>query len=315
MNVLAGLFPFVKIDGIDFDPFIRGWLVVGVAVLVLYGSICLVIGTNTGARTGLLITLTALFGWFTIMGSVWWIYGIGLKGPTPKWRPIEVNRGDLTVAKFDNARQLGIAITDLEKAEGVPLVKIFQNEEEAGNPLIVGDWKGMLLANSARGEAQATVDAFLVGRKDFESTTEYIPIGAFESGGKQKRGPDAICKTQNIGKIVIRQGCWKRAGAKLHTIFVQPFHPARHAVILVQPTDQRTLVARPGQAPPVRQVDPNQAPLAIIMERDLGSLRLPPAMICLLSLTLFSTFAWMLHTREKREIRHRSQALVPLGGH
>ena len=211
MNVLAGLFPFVKIDGIDFDPFIRGWLVVGVAVLVLYGSICLVIGTNTGARTGLLITLTALFGWFTIMGSVWWIYGIGLKGPTPKWRPIEVNRGDLTVAKFDNARQLGIAITDLEKAEGVPLVKIFQNEEEAGNPLIVGDWKGMLLANSARGEAQATVDAFLVllsKVSPFKWPTSSTRLGAICAASWRHCVWTAVCRA-TTGSFAGKRTCWE----------------------------------------------------------------------------------------------------------
>ena len=28
MHLLAGLFPFVKIDGLDFDPFIRGWLMI-----------------------------------------------------------------------------------------------------------------------------------------------------------------------------------------------------------------------------------------------------------------------------------------------
>ena len=58
--------------------------------------------TNTGARTGLMIALTGLFAWLTIMGLIWWIYGIGLKGPGAHWTVREVNRGDLALATFPN---------------------------------------------------------------------------------------------------------------------------------------------------------------------------------------------------------------------
>ena len=62
---------------IAWNPEIRNILSVGVGVLVLMGSVYLLVGTNVGLRTGLLVTLCGFFGWMATMGVVWWIYGIG----------------------------------------------------------------------------------------------------------------------------------------------------------------------------------------------------------------------------------------------
>ena len=66
---------------IAWEPGIRGVVSVLAMVVVLIGGSYLVVGTNLGARLGFLIILSALFGWMTLMGAVWWTYGIGLKGP------------------------------------------------------------------------------------------------------------------------------------------------------------------------------------------------------------------------------------------
>jgi hypothetical protein len=79
------------LGAIAFDPTIRGILVVVVGTVVLMGSIYLILATNSGPRAGLLIALAGLFGWMFLMGTVWWIYGIGLKGRDPAWIPIELN--------------------------------------------------------------------------------------------------------------------------------------------------------------------------------------------------------------------------------
>lgn len=76
---------------ISFDPTIRGILVVVVGTTVLVGSVYAIIATNTGIRAGFLIVLAGLFGWMFLMGTVWWIYGIGLKGRDPSWMPVELN--------------------------------------------------------------------------------------------------------------------------------------------------------------------------------------------------------------------------------
>ena len=70
--------------------------------------------TDLGARLGLLVALGALFGWLTILASMWWIYGIGLKGADPTWKPVEVIVGDISNQRTTQiaptiARRLGEA--------------------------------------------------------------------------------------------------------------------------------------------------------------------------------------------------------------
>jgi hypothetical protein len=81
------------IAGLSWDPAIRGILVVGVGVTVLLGSIYLILGTNLGARLGLLVLLSGLFGWLTILTMTWWIQppGNGPRGGNdPHWVPLEI---------------------------------------------------------------------------------------------------------------------------------------------------------------------------------------------------------------------------------
>lgn len=295
---MSPLLSFIQIDGIAFDPFIRGWLVVLTGVFVLMGSVYLLLATNSGARTGLLIALTGFFGWMVIMGLIWWLYGIGLTGDEPAWDIVEVNRGDLTAAQLAEAQELGVALEAEEEATGLDVEELGALSEETGERLEIGGWSEMLVADPARGEAQATVDAFLVGSAEFETAQEYLPLAAFEIGGKDQPASESIVDG---------------ALNKLQSIFVQPRNPPHYAVVLVQPVEERTLNARPGLAPPVRQVDASQPILSVIMVRDLGSVRLPPAMITLGSLVLFAIFAWMLHTRDKREAANRA-SLVPIFG-
>lgn len=289
------LLSFITIDGISYDPFIRGWLTVIVGAAVLMGSVYLLLATNSGARTGLLIALTGLFGWMVIMGVIWWIYGIGLRGPTPAWEVMEVNRGDLAQASFDKAHTLGIALGE-RLASGETLQQLGEQAEERADPQDVGGWREMLLTNAKRGEAQAVVDAYLVESGEFGSANEYLPVAGFEVGGKERRASNSM-----VDRVL----------GKLRSIFVQPLHPEHHAVIMVQPVDERTLVTRPGQAPPIRVVDKDQPVVSVILVRDLGSVRLPPAMVTLGSAILFCLFAWMLHNRDKREAANRA-SLVPI---
>jgi hypothetical protein len=81
------------IAGLSWDPAIRGILVVMVGVAVLMGSIYLILATNLGARLGILVLLSGLFGWLTILTMTWWIQppGNGPRGGVdPHWVPIEI---------------------------------------------------------------------------------------------------------------------------------------------------------------------------------------------------------------------------------
>jgi len=87
------------LSAITFDPTIRGIPICVVPVVVFPGSIWLIVSTNSGFRLGFLLAGAAVFGWMSIMGAIWWIYGIGLVGRAPAWMPVEVNfNRDSTVA-------------------------------------------------------------------------------------------------------------------------------------------------------------------------------------------------------------------------
>jgi hypothetical protein len=145
--------------GITWEPNIRGALVFLTSFVILCGSVYLVLATNTGARLGLLLALTGLFGWMSIMGTVWWVYGIGLKGPAPEWHAEEVVVGSLT-----NARSPAAA----DFPEG---------------------WQELPLEDKATTEAIAAADPILVppsgepGRKYFDAG-EYLTVAAYETGGE-----------------------------------------------------------------------------------------------------------------------------------
>src|ERR1044072_5226786 len=59
---------------------------IGVGVLMC--SVYLVLMTNLGARLAFLVTFAAFAGWMALMGGIWWIYGIGLKGDAAEWKAV-----------------------------------------------------------------------------------------------------------------------------------------------------------------------------------------------------------------------------------
>ena len=86
MHVISTVLGFVS-----WDPEIRNVLSVLIGISVLMGSVILLVSTNTGPRTGMLVGLACLFGWMTLMGLTWTVYGIGLKGKAPKWKVTEIS--------------------------------------------------------------------------------------------------------------------------------------------------------------------------------------------------------------------------------
>ena len=54
---------------VSWNPEIRNILSLGVGVGILVGSVVLLLSTNAGPRTGILIGLASLLGWLMIMGE------------------------------------------------------------------------------------------------------------------------------------------------------------------------------------------------------------------------------------------------------
>ncbi|HEX8582499.1 MAG TPA: hypothetical protein VF640_09220 [Acidimicrobiales bacterium] len=232
--------------GISFDPTIRGILVVGVGLLILCGSVYLLLATNLGSRLGMLVALAGLFGWMTLMGIVWWIYGIGMVGPSPTWDVVEVNYDDLSVAQLDEARALD-------------------------------EWDEIPESAPTRGEAQAAADAFVgpEGRAIFQSTAEYVTVDAFETGGE--------------------------------TYFFTLRHKPHYALVRLQGVIEQP-EPEVGEAPPPPEADPDKPVVSVIMERNLGHRRLPPALVTVIFGTLFGITCNVLHRRDKLVAENRARA-------
>ncbi|MEO0494256.1 MAG: hypothetical protein AAF081_12670 [Actinomycetota bacterium] len=109
MVELLGVLDFI--DGLEWDPHVRGFLAVLAGFCVWMGSIWIIVSSNSGVRLGTLLSLAGLFAWMTIMASVWWIYGFGWVGDGPAWEEVEIvegtdEEGHLTFAALDEANRL-----------------------------------------------------------------------------------------------------------------------------------------------------------------------------------------------------------------
>ena len=337
------------IAGLAWDPEIRGFMAVFAGAITLMGSVWLLLVLNTGTRLGSLIAMTGLFGWMVIMAAVWWIYGIGWAGSAPSWQLREINVGDLDAAALEEATWLPDRVElpsafDLAVDSGDPVARAefgmvtretltpdqteglspseideFVADElarnraatlselaavspgvihdaEASGRLNFGGWK--LLSTAESGEAQASAVAMLLDSADLGLTTQgdFKLLEAYTVGGK--RGlPDDPNRLDRI---------WTQIRTAL-TIT----HPTRYGVVQAQQVIDEPLI--PGQPPPRPIVDESKPVISVIMIRDLGNLRLKPALVTLGSLCIFAALCLFLHERDKLSWQQR-EAGAKAGG-
>jgi hypothetical protein len=279
---------------IGWDPEIRGILTVVVAVVILCGSVYLIVATNVGSRLGFLIALSGLFGWFVTMGIIWWIYGIGRIGRLPSWEVVEVNYDDPSQAQTDDVRELPafeeLPTGDEVLADNPELAEQFVGDADvtlaeiaALDPSVLeqydfGGWE--VLSSADVGEAQAAADAYLVEAGFFDDAAEYVLLEGYEEGGKEERSGDSF--TDRISNKVEQ--------------LAQITHPPHYAVIQVQQVIPQETEA--GQAAPTPEADPTQPVISVVMERDIGGRRLPPALFTVGSIILFAITVNMLNRRD-----------------
>jgi hypothetical protein len=308
---------------IAFDPAIRGVLVVATGVIVLVGSVYLLLATNTGVRQGLLITLAALAGWCFTMGIIWWMYGIGLRGEDPTWIEQEINftRDDPVLNEkvadlprtedlpepaqswFDLAESDPDLAATIEESEGegfVPetlteVVTLVPEEKQALDEQLNG-WRILPESDARRGDAVAAADAMLVANEAFGDQTAggYTVLDVFFAGGKTGSEPETVPGEDNI---------FERAWNRVSTIF-QVKNPPLYAAVTVQKNEP--VVVAPGEAPPPPTVDENAEIVTVVLERNLGTRRLIPALFAGFTGILFAVFAWMLHSRDKAAMQARA---------
>lgn len=152
---------------------------------------------------------------------------------------------------------------------------------QTGGEILAGfprEWEELDLTDPAVADALPVADGELTGGEAgggvFQSSADYLPVAALEKGG-ETYGPFGILNFRPLNL----------------------FHKPHYLIIQVQGVIEQEAV--PGAAPPRPQVDPNATPAAVVMVRDLGSLRLNPAIFTIASTLLFGLLVYQLHTRDK----------------
>jgi hypothetical protein len=264
---------------INWQPELRGVLITVISIALFCGSIYLVLLTNLGAKLGFLVAFTGLAGWMLLMGIIWMIYGIGLRGPDPSWtevpgRTVLQDVDALYQAQvFDRRVEVPEDATFPESADLVATE--FANE---GWAQLSEDAPAFSQASAAAGEFLEETGAFAAG--------EFQAQRVFDTGGE---------RYPMIGDFDLF-AFWH----KPHYVVVEvaPLVPVR---------------TEPGRAPPTPRVDDTRQRQYVYMVRDLGARRQPAAVLTVGSGLIFLAGCWLLHRRERLLEVNRDASLVPAG--
>ncbi|MEM8621497.1 MAG: hypothetical protein AAGF73_17450 [Actinomycetota bacterium] len=256
----------MSLVAIGWEPEIRGILTVIIGFVVLCGSVYLLLGTNIGARLGFLVALTALAGWMALMGSVWWIYGIGLRGPDPSWAPV----AGATVLQDSQALVSGGALNGLpsipEDATATESAVIV-NEQ-----FIEEGWVTLDPASPGFGQAQAAASVYLEEEGAF-AAGQYQITEVFDTGGER----------------------WPKINDSLD--FLAFFHTP-HYVVAEASTVESTRT-EPGRAPATPVIDESRQRVYVYMIRDLGAVRQPATVLTIGGGAIFLALCYLLHRRDR----------------
>ena len=207
------------------------------------GSIYLLLATNLGARLGFLVALTGLAGWMTLMGIVWMIYGIGLKGPDPSWKAVP---GRTVLQDTDALYQAGVFESRVEIPDG-------RRRSRRRLTCVADEFRQRGLDPAERGRPGVRPG----GRR-----------GRRVPRGDAARSPPASTRPQRVFDI----GGERYPKIGDFDLFAF-FHKPHYVVVEVAPlVPMRT---EPGRAPPPAEVDDTRQRQYVYMVRDLGARRQP----------------------------------------
>jgi hypothetical protein len=272
---------------VTWDPFIRGILIVIVAVLVLPGSVYLVLATNNGVKLGLLIALAALFGWIAMMAAIWSIFGIGDQGRVNSWTVKQIVVGDQATLVQQNT--VG-ALRDFP--QGWTLLP----PTKWADPQAAAD--KVLAPNSFPvPEGQSPPKSPINFTSPYRSTADYVTVGGYEKGHLQGADIPRRCS------VIQFWNCFGRGREpgelfyigrhKFYAPFVRPTHYVVVATQAVRPTLSL------GGAPPRPVADTSQPLVWTVLVRDLGSVRQPSLVISVTAGLIFLAICDVLHRRDK----------------
>jgi hypothetical protein len=162
---------------IGWEPELRGLLTVILGLVAFMGSIYLILGTNLGARLGFIVTLTGLAGWMALMGAIWWIYGIGLKGEDPSWRQVP---GRTVIQDTEALHQAGVFENRVTFDTDQPSVEV---ADDVRQQFVDEGWRVVADSEPAFGQAEASATVFLEEEGAF-APGEFDVTHVYEIGGE-----------------------------------------------------------------------------------------------------------------------------------
>ena len=264
---------------INWEPELRGIVIVAISVGVLIGGTYLVVGTNLGARLGFLVVLAGLFGWMATMGVIWWTYGIGLKGREPTWQPAE----PVTIVREASLLQGAEILEQPIKLNG----DVMNDSTNVATALQSEGWLLLEESDPRRGQAVAASDEIIQQEAEELVAGEYISLAVYDKGGDR----------------------WPKINEALD--FIAFFHKPHFSLVEVAPVvPQRT---EPGRAPTRPVADETQPRRYIHMIRDLGTKRQPAIFITIGSTIIFLLLCRILHKRDlnlQQNLKEQSPAKV-----
>ena len=253
---------------INWEPELRGVLTVILGTVAFMGSVYMILGTNIGARLGFLVALCGLAGWMALMGGIWWIYGIGLKGADPSWVQVP---GRTVIQDADDLYQAGVLENRLQLSDvDVPA----DINDVVYNGFVSEEWRVLGESEPAFGQAAASATVFL-------EEEDALEAGAFKVTNVFEIGGEAYPKI--FGQDALDQ--------------IAFFHKPYYTVVEVAP--YIPLRDEPGRAPTAPEIDTSRERQYVYMIRDLGSRREPAALITIGSTIVFLALCWMLHRRDR----------------
>ncbi len=263
---------------IGWEPELRGLLTVVIGVVILCGSVYGIMATNMGSRLAFLVTITAIAGWMMLMGSVWWIYGIGLRGPDPSWQAVP---GAGVLQDVDALDASGVLNPNAVVPEGATPT---ESADIVRDTFLDQGWIVLDKASPAFGQAQSSATELLVEEEAF-AAGQFEIVEVFDIGGE---------RYPKINDTLDFLAFWHTP----HYVVAEaaPFVPVR---------------VEPGRAPATPEIDENRQREYVYMVRDLGARRQPAAVLTIGGGAIFLALCYLLHRRDRVLKENLAQPLPP----
>jgi hypothetical protein len=267
---------------INWEPELRGVLTVMIIVFVLMGGTYLVLGTNLGPRLGFMVAFAGLAGWMSLMGGIWWIYGIGLKGEEASWKQIP---GSTVIQDVGLLGQAGVIDAPLPVGIDAEPSKV---AAALSDQLTEQGWARVAESAPEFGQAVASAGVFLEEEGAFKPG-EFSVTAVYEVDPPTESAYPKLFGRDELDQLAF-------------------FHKPYYTLVEVAPVV--ALIPEPGRAPIKPEIDNARAREYVYMLRDLGSKREPAAYICFGSTIVFLAMCWSLHRRDRFVAQNLSQKAI-----